>query len=204
MYQDPYTTDSVSQLSCHFVDDALATIQCMPVDVQPYLTHAESANSPDDSPLARVQSAVFQRVPSRSDFTEIQGTVLIDSARAPPADVIIVHSDNLPEAIMFHCDSRPSTASSVRSSRISLTDLEGTEDCCLETDTGGMVVFERVPSMEDCLLPQSPVGAECGELHNSETADKPLSTTQQITEEVEEHTKTLNMAGRLTDSQKHT
>lgn len=198
MYQDPFTTDSVRQLSCRLADDGLAVSEG--VDVQPFLAWPESTDSSDDPPLARVQSAVFQRVPSRCDFTEIQGTVLIDSVRAPPADVIIVHSENLPGALVFHCESRLSSASSVRSSMTrtpSLTDVEGTEDCCLGMDSDEVVVFERVPSRENSLPPQSPVGSDCSELLNSETVDKPLtSTAQQTTGEMETRAEALKLAGR--------
>ncbi|XP_062386067.1 mucin-2-like isoform X2 [Sardina pilchardus] len=200
MCQDLPRTRSTSLVSCRLVDDALDVSQR--TDVQPSLAQPKSPTTPDDPPLARVQSAVFQRVPSRSDFSEAQGTVLVDSAMAPPADVIVVHGENLPDAIVFQLDSRPTSASSVRSSVTrtpSVTDLEETEGCSLEMDSGGMVVFERVPSKEDCLPPQPAVDAEAVEQQNSETIDKPLIPTaqEQNSGKMEEQAETLKMAASL-------
>ena len=67
----------VSLVSCHLADDALTVSQSMPVQ-----SSLAQPKSPEDLPAARVQLAVFQRVPSRSDFTGVRGTVLIDSANS--------------------------------------------------------------------------------------------------------------------------
>ncbi|XP_041954638.1 putative GPI-anchored protein pfl2 [Alosa sapidissima] len=197
MCQDLLPTESTSLVSCRLADDALDISQR--IDVQPSLAQPKSPTSPADPPLARVQSAVFQRVPSTSDFPEVQETVLIESAMAPSADVIVVHSEKLPDAIVFQLDSRPTSASSVRfsvTSTPSVTDMDGTEECALEMDSGGMVVFERVPSKEDCLPPQSAVDIESGELQNSEIVDKPLIPTAQEENsgDMEKHAETLKMA----------
>ncbi|KAL2097304.1 hypothetical protein ACEWY4_006511 [Coilia grayii] len=188
MYQDPpCTAGSVSLLSCRLTHDALTASQNL--HIQP---------STGDIHAATVQSAVFQRVPSRSDFTEIQGSVLINSASAPPADVIVVHSENLPDAILFHSDSRPSSALSVRScasKTLSLTDVDGTEECGVED---GIVVFERVPSKEEFSPAQSSVEVECGELQSSEVIDRPLTSAEedQCSEVMETESDMLTLAAQ--------
>ncbi|XP_063076028.1 calcium-binding tyrosine phosphorylation-regulated protein-like [Engraulis encrasicolus] len=168
---------SVSIVSCRLTHDAWKNCETMYDDQAPL--ESPGPVSSGDIPAARVLSAVFRKVPSRSDsFTETQGAVLIDSASAPPDDVIVVHSENLPNAIVFHVDSHPSSASSVRSCASktqSLTDAKVTEECGVEVAQDPVVVFERVLFTDEY---QSSSLVERDEPQSLEVTDQPLTSVE--------------------------
>ncbi|KAK6302718.1 hypothetical protein J4Q44_G00270730 [Coregonus suidteri] len=114
-------------------------------------------------PGSAVQSAMFQRFPSGDSLLEAnQSPVLISTCSAPTNNAIIIHSENLPENIVFHSDSRLSSGVSSRSSLTwSLLVGEGNKvwvNDPTEVMSDDVVVFHKVPSMDN--LPRMPSSRE--------------------------------------------
>ncbi|KAL2097306.1 hypothetical protein ACEWY4_006513 [Coilia grayii] len=99
----------------------------------------------EDSTTSPVQSAVFLRTEKQVSNASL---VLIETLRPPSKPMIIIHSDNLPEVIMFHNNEQQPAPSSTPSSQEVLemgSEQSGTQmSVCSD-----VVVFQKVPSVQD-------------------------------------------------------
>ncbi|XP_062412808.1 uncharacterized protein LOC134102652 [Sardina pilchardus] len=97
--------------------------------------------------LSSVQSAVFLRGPAEKAASN-ESLVLIQAMRPPSKPMIIVHSDNLPDVIVFQNSDQQSCPSSAHSSVEALKQRPG--DSGSQTNVGPVVVvFHKVPSVQD-------------------------------------------------------
>ncbi|XP_041102637.1 calcium-binding tyrosine phosphorylation-regulated protein-like [Polyodon spathula] len=128
-------------------------------DSSKYNFESGIARSPsgDQDPNARcaVQSVVFQRVPS--GVYDTSNSVLINTPAIPEEEVIIVHSENVPEAVVFHKLNEESCTSQSLLGPDESTGLhEKIQD---EQSTLGkeyqVVVFQRVPSASQPATPSA-------------------------------------------------
>ncbi|KAK1173739.1 hypothetical protein AOXY_G3926 [Acipenser oxyrinchus oxyrinchus] len=109
----------------------------------------------DPNATCAVQSVVFQRVPSGVNHTS--NSVLINTPAVPHEEVIIVHSENVPEEIVFHKVKEESCTSQ---SLLGPDESTGLHEKIQDGQaTSGkeyqVVVFQRVPSASQPATPSA-------------------------------------------------
>ncbi|KAM9428096.1 uncharacterized protein ACWYII_019323 isoform 2-T2 [Salvelinus alpinus] len=128
-------------------------------------------------PGSAVQSAVFQRSPSGDSLLEANhSAVLISTTSAPTNNTVIVHSENLPETIIFLSDSRLAPGVSSRGSLTwTLSVGEGNKVWVndLTEVMSDDVVFHKVPSMDS--LSRMPSALNNTSLAAEEKVDQVIS-----------------------------
>lgn len=101
----------------------------------------------EEGSVSSVQSALFVRA-SPEKCTSDESLVLIEALRPPSQSMIIVHSDNLPNVIVFQNSEQQSSPTSTSTSREALeqkADESGTHaNACPD-----VVVFHKVHSVQD-------------------------------------------------------
>ncbi|XP_055722701.1 mucin-12-like isoform X2 [Salvelinus fontinalis] len=134
-------------------------------------------------PGSAVQSVVFQRAPSLDSLLEANHSQVLISA--PTDDVIIVHSANLQETIVFRSDSRPYSGVSPRGSLTRIPSVGEVVKIGVNDTTEVMsdvVVFHQVPSVEN--LPCTPSALSNISLAAEETVDQLMRSREFLLENV--------------------
>ncbi|XP_041697155.1 uncharacterized protein LOC121534642 [Coregonus clupeaformis] len=139
-------------------DDAAPCLSAS--DTSSIHVHCEEPGHPameDDTVSSSVvQSAVYQRDPSVSGVVDVENTVLIHTSRTPSEHVIIVHSECLPETLIFHSEALPSSNGSPTTCDLTPAPSPVPSDEEWEEPEGvsSVVMFHKVPLFED--LPHPP------------------------------------------------
>ncbi|XP_055722712.1 uncharacterized protein DKFZp434B061-like [Salvelinus fontinalis] len=125
-----------------------------------------------------VQSAVYQKDPSVSGVVDVENTVLIRTSRAPSEHVIIVHSECLPETLIFHSKALPSSNGSHTTCDLypAPSPVPGDEEWEEPEGVSSVVMFYKVPLFED--LPHPPSMGELPSVAAVETVtDEDISSS---------------------------
>ncbi|KAJ8012107.1 hypothetical protein DPEC_G00065240 [Dallia pectoralis] len=107
---------------------------------------------PDGVSNKTVLSAVFQRVPSITATDDMKNAGLIRSHEAPREDVIIVHSECLPEILMFCSEVLPSATGSQKTGSLAPSASPGQDNEDWDEDAEGVpgvVTFHKLPLFKD-------------------------------------------------------
>nr|XP_046177446.1 mucin-12-like isoform X2 [Oncorhynchus gorbuscha] len=134
-------------------------------------------------PGSAVQSFVFQRAPSLDSLLEANHSQVLISA--PTDDVIVAHSANLQETIVFRSNSRPYSGVSPRGSLTKIPSVGEVVKIGVNDTTEVMsdvVVFHQVPSLEN--LPCTPSALSNASLAVEETVDQLVRSREFLLENV--------------------
>ncbi|XP_042184753.1 endochitinase A-like isoform X2 [Oncorhynchus tshawytscha] len=134
-------------------------------------------------PGSAVQSVVFQRAPSLDSLLEANHSQVLISA--PTDDVIIAHSANLQETIVFRSNSRPYSDVSPRGSLTRIPSVGEVVKIGVNDTTEVMsdvVVFHQVPSVDN--LPCTPSALSNTSLAVEETVDQLMRSREFLLENV--------------------
>eukprot|EP00063_Salmo_salar_P020904 XP_013995739.1 PREDICTED: uncharacterized protein LOC106569181 isoform X3 [Salmo salar] len=143
-------------------------------------------------PGSAVQSVVFQRAPSLDSLLEANHSQVLISA--PTDDVIIVHSANLQETIVFRSDSRTYSGVSPRGSLTRIPSVGEVVKIGVNDTTEVMsdvVVFHQVPSVEN--LPCTPSALINTSLAAEETVDQVMRSREFLLENVASGSPSIKM-----------
>ncbi|XP_037402307.1 uncharacterized protein LOC108436880 isoform X7 [Pygocentrus nattereri] len=105
-----------------------------------------------------LRSAVFQRSPTPCHAELVKNSVVICTAPSPPDQVIVIHSETLPDTIIFHTIGAVSSESSSGSSsafRPPTSDQDHVRESCDAGAFADVVIYNKVPSVGDLPYPLS-------------------------------------------------
>lgn len=111
------------------------------------LKHIDRTSPYDEGTVSSVQSALFVRS-SPEEHSTNESLVLIEALRPPSQTMIIVHSDNLPNVIVFQNSEQQSSTTPITPSKKVLEQKQDQPGSQVNARPD-LVVFHKVPSVQD-------------------------------------------------------
>ncbi|KAL6491049.1 hypothetical protein MHYP_G00013940 [Metynnis hypsauchen] len=146
-----FTRDEISQSyeTSHHVQDVNHS------DVAPLLSEDHITKELSCSATS-LQSAVFQRSPTPCHAELVKSSVVICTAPSPSDQVIVIHSETLPDSIIFHTKGAVSSEPSSGSSSAFIpptSDQDHVRESCDAGAFADVVIYNKVPSIGDLTYP---------------------------------------------------